>query len=65
MTQWSHKIKTLDKEKLLELQNEHRKKYGLRPLKRIQTEIVLYLLGNNNKATEVKYITSNQGEMYQ
>ena len=40
MIQVSKKFKTLDKEKLLEEQNKQRKKYGLKPLKRLQADWV-------------------------
>ena len=40
MVQVSKKFKTLDKEKLLEEQNKQRKKYGLKPLKRLQADWV-------------------------
>lgn len=42
MVQINHKYKTLDKQKLVELQNKQREKYGLRPHKRLDAEF-LYL----------------------
>jgi hypothetical protein len=42
MVQCSRKLKTLDKKRLLQKQNEHRIKYGLKPHKRLDKDF-LYL----------------------
>ena len=51
MIQVSKKFKTLDKEKLLKEQNKQRKKYGLKPHKRLDAESVLYLLSDDKEDT--------------
>ncbi len=65
MVQVSKKFKTLDKEKLLVEQNKIRKKYGLRPLKRLSQEMVLYCLDDERTQKRGECITSNDGGMYQ
>lgn len=61
MTQIGRKFKTIDKERLLELQNELRKKYGLQPHKRLDTEF-LYALDDIQNDIQPK---ENNGGMYQ
>ncbi len=65
MVQASKKFKILDKEKLLEKQNKLRKKYGLRPLKRLSQEIVLYCLDDERTQERGECITPKDGGMYQ
>ena len=65
MIQVSKKFKTLDKEKLLKEQNEIRKKYGLRPLKRLSQEMVLYCLDDERTQERGECITLKDGGMYQ
>ena len=65
MVQVSKKFKTLDKEKLLEEQNKLRKKYGLRPLKRLSQEMVLYCLDDERTQKRGECITPKDGGMYQ
>ena len=65
MVQVSKKFKTLDKEKLLEEQNKLRKKYGLRPLKRLSQEMVLYCLDDERTQKRGESITPKDGGMYQ
>jgi len=62
MMQWSHNFKTIDKEKLLALQNEQRKKYGLQPHKRLGTDF-LYL--QRDKEAQNIDMTLENGVMYQ
>ncbi len=62
MSQWSKKAKNC-KDKLLERQNKIRDKYGLRPLRRVQPETILYLL---NDSTTVHTLDKEfEGGMYQ
>lgn len=66
MIQWSHISKKMNKEKILELQNEQRKKYGLRPLKRLELETFLYFLNDDKLQRKPQYINPKyDGGMYQ
>jgi len=65
MIQISKKFKTIDKKKALQKQNEIRKKYGLRPLKRLQAEMILYLQGDSGEPKKVENIALYHGGMYQ
>lgn len=62
MIQWSYKFKIIDKEKLLKLQNEQRKKYGLKAHKRLDTEF-LYL--QSDTETQKRDTPCENGVMYQ
>jgi len=61
MVQISRNLKKFDPEKLLQEQNEIRKKYGLRPTKRLQIDF-LYLITDNKYAE--RSVISNE-VMYQ
>jgi len=63
--QISKKFKTSDKKKALQNQNKMRKKYGLRPLKRLQAEMILYLKTDSRETIEEENIALYNGEMYQ
>ena len=65
MIQISMRFKTIDKKKALQKQNEIRKKYGLRPLKRLQAEMILYLQGDSREPIEEENIALYNGGMYQ
>jgi len=65
MIQISKKFKTIDKKKALQKQNEIRKKYGLHPLKRLQTEMILYLQTDSRELIEEENIDLHNGGMYQ
>jgi len=65
MVQISKKFKTIDKKKTLQKQNNIRKKYGLRPLKRLQTEMILYLQSDPREHIEEENIALFNGGMYQ
>lgn len=58
-----HKLSKKVKEKLLKQQNEIRKKYGLRPLKRLHIE-TFYKPSNDTEHKAKKHIP-NYGGMYQ
>jgi len=64
MVQISKKFKTIDKKKTLQKQNNIRKKYGLRPLKRLQAEMILYLQSDSREHIEENIALFNGG-MYQ
>ena len=64
LSQWSKQAKNT-KNKLLEHQNKIREKYGLKPLKRVRPETILYLL-NDDKTNITKHAkTYNHEVMYQ
>jgi len=63
--QYSKKLSKKQKEKLLNQQNRIRKKYGLRPLKRIHIETFLSIDDNYRSAPKRKYIPNKNGGMYQ
>jgi len=63
--QISKNFKIVDIAKALKRQNEIRKKYGLKPLKRLYPETVLYLPKDNTDTSEKKSITLDRGGMYQ
>ena len=65
MIQISKKFKTIDKKKALQKQNEIRKKYGLRPLKRLQAEMILYLQADSREPKKEENIALHNGGMYQ
>ena len=65
MARISKKFKIIDKKKALQKQNEIRKKYGLRPLKRLQAEMILYLQTDSSVTAKDKNITPFNGGMYQ
>ena len=65
MIQVSKKFKTIDKKKALQKQNDIREKYGLRPLKRLQAEMILYLQTDSGVPKKVDNIVLYNGGMYQ
>jgi len=65
MIQLSKKFKTIDKRIALQKQNMIRKKYGLRPLKRLQAEMILYLQDDSREPKKVENIALYNGGMYQ
>ena len=65
MIQISKKFKTINKKKALQKQNMIRKKYGLRPLKRLQAEMILYLQDDSREPKKVENIAQYHGGMYQ
>ena len=62
--QWSNKFKVVDEEKLLKKQNELRNKYGLRPHKRLDAEMLLYVKNDDNLQAN-ESINPYYGGMYQ
>jgi hypothetical protein len=58
-------LKVFDTANALKKQNEIRKKYGLRPLKRLQIETVLYFLNDDKEQHIQEYIYPEYGGMYQ
>lgn len=73
MIQISKNFKSIDKKRVLERQNEIRRKYGLPPLKRLQPEMILYMENDSRFASLCKKINhedgivpdENDGGMYQ
>jgi len=61
--QMSKKLKTYDEEKLLQIQNQKRKKYGLQPLKRLNIEH--FINYNNASETQTHPKQEDIGVMYQ
>lgn len=62
--QISKNFKAIDIAKAIKKQNEIRRKYGLKPLKRLQIEHFLYFLNDNRQQQKPQYINPNGG-MYQ
>lgn len=64
--QISKNFKSIDRAKAIKKQNEIRKQYGLRPLKRLQIEHFLYFLNDNRQQQKPQYINPEyDGGMYQ
>lgn len=59
MIQQSKKLKILDEKRLLEKQNKQRVKYGLKPHKRLDTELIIFkhdkeLQTNKNESENIE-----------
>ena len=65
MIKTSRRLTAYDKQKLLEEQNKQRKKYGLRPLKTLKLENLIYLPPDKTKKTTEKDTSQKTGGMYQ
>lgn len=64
--QISRKNKFLDRVKAIDKQNRLRKKYNLRPLKRLDLETFLYFLNDDIQHQKPQYINPKyDGGMYQ
>jgi len=62
----SKKLTTFEKDVLLKIQNDQRKKYGLRPLKNLRIETLINLTSDKNDNTTTSTISDyGQEEMYQ
>jgi hypothetical protein len=65
MVRKARNIRRYDEEKLLEHQNIQRQRYGLKPLKTLQIENLIYLQTDKKEDTALRTYHQNTGGMYQ
>jgi len=65
MIKTSRRLTAYDKQKLLEEQNKLRKKYGLRPLKTLNLENLIYLQPDKTTNKTREDTSQKHGGMYQ
>jgi len=65
LVQISKKLKTLDEKRLLDKQNEHRIRYGLKPHKRLDKDFLYLLEIQKLPSKEGPYNKEDYGGAYQ